>query len=207
MIAKLAGFWLHAEFRKLWVGQAVSLGSGQLMYISMAITAVVVLDATPFQMGVVTVMQGTPALFGLFIGASTDRHLRLPIIVGVDLGRFALLLVLPIAYLLDILSIKMIYIVAFGIATMGIVFQIAHRSLLPSVVESDQLLEANSKLEIANSGSVALGPAIGGAIVQFIVAPVAVIFSSALFLVSAAFFSRMKVDEEIAANRTTNSAG
>lgn len=205
---RLTGLWQHTEFRKLWAGQVVSLSSSQLMYMAVAVTAVAVLDATPFQMGIVTAMQGAPALFGLFVGSWTDRHRRLPVIVGVDVGRFALLLVLPVAYLIDFLSIELIYFVAFGIATMSIVFQIAYRSLLPSVVERDQLLEANSKLEIANSGSVAIGPALGGAIVQFVVAPIAMVFSSVLFLVSAVFFSRMKVDEETAiAQKTSGASG
>ncbi len=196
MMFKLTGLWQHAEFKKLWAGQAVSLISSQFMYIAMLVTAVDVLDATPFQMGIVTAMQGVPALFGLFIGSWTDRRRRLPIIVGVDLGRAALLLILPIAYLLDVLTIELVYFVAFGIATMGTVFQIAYRSLLPSVVQRDELLEANSKLEIANSGSVAIGSGLGGAIVQFVIAPIAVVFSSSLFLISAVFYSRMKVDEE-----------
>jgi energy-converting hydrogenase Eha subunit E len=205
MLLKLTGLWLHTEFRKLWAGQAASLISSQLMYIAMLVAAVDVLDATPSQMGIVTAMQGAPALLGLFFGAWIDRHRRLPVIVGVDLGRFALLLVLPIAYLFDVLSIELIYFVAFGIATMGIVFQIAYRSLLPSVVECDQILDANSKLEIATSGSVAIGPAIGGAIVQIVVAPIAAIFSSVLFLVSAALFSRMKVVEETARTHKSSS--
>ncbi|MEE8046415.1 MAG: MFS transporter, partial [Dehalococcoidia bacterium] len=116
MMFKLTGLWQHAEFKKLWAGQAVSLISSQFMYIAMLVTAVDVLDATPFQMGIVTAMQGVPALFGLFIGSWTDRRRRLPIIVGVDLGRAALLLILPIAYLLDVLTIELIYFVAFGIA-------------------------------------------------------------------------------------------
>lgn len=204
MIFKFAGLWQHTEFKKLWGGQAVSLVSSQFMYIAMLVTAVDVLDATPFQMGTITAMQGLPALFGLFIGSWIDHRRRLPIIVGVDLGRAALLLVLPIAYLIDVLTIELIYFVAFGIATMGTVFQIAYRSFLPSVVKRDDLLEANSKLEIANSGSVAIGPGLGGAIVQFVLAPIAAVFSSVLFLVSAVFFSRMKVDEKgVSASETS----
>jgi hypothetical protein len=205
---KLTGLWRHSEFRKLWAGQAISLSSSQLMYIALAVTAVSVLDATPFQMGVAFAMQGAPALLGLFIGSWTDRRRRLPIIVGVGIGRFLLLLALPIAHLLDLLSIELVYFVAFGIATMGIVFQIAYRSLLPSVVERTQLLEANSKLEIANSGSVAVGPALGGPVVQFVVAPIAMVFSSVLFLASAAFFSRMKVDEQtVTPQRASGASG
>ena len=192
---KLTGLWLHPEFRKLWAGQTVSLTGTQLMVFAMSITAVAFLDATPLQMGIVIAMQGGPAIFGLFMGAWTDRRRRLPIIIGADLGRFFLLLVIPVAYFLDVLTIELLYAVAFGIGTMGMLFQIAYRSLLPSVVKREELLDANSKLEIATSGSVAIGPALGGAIVQAIAAPYALIFGSASFGLSALFFGRMKVDE------------
>ncbi len=192
---KFTGLWQHAEFRKLWAGQTVSLTGTQLMVFAMSITAVAFLDATPLQMGIVIAMQGVPAIFGLFMGAWTDRRRRLPIIIGADLGRFFLLLVIPVAYLLDVLTIELLYAVAFGIGTMGMFFHIAYRSLLPSVVKREELLDANSKLEIATSGSVAIGPALGGAIVQAIAAPYALIFGSASFAMSAVFFRRMRVDE------------
>jgi len=198
VIFRLTGLWQQTEFKKLWAGQAISLTGSHLMYFGMSITAVTILDATPFQMGIVTAMQGVPAVFGLFFGAWLDRRRRLPIIVGADLGRFLLLLAVPAAYALDSLSIELLYAVAFGIGTMGVLFQIAYRTLLPSVVERDDLLEANSKLEIATAGSVAIGPAAGGALVHVFAAPLALIFGSASFVVSAVFFSRMNVDEHLA---------
>lgn len=192
---RLTGLWQHTEFRKLWAGQSVSLIGSQLMYFGMLITAVSVLDASPFQMGIVQAMHGVPAVFGLFFGAWIDRRRRLPIIIAADIGRFLVLLVLPVAYLVDLLSIELIYIVAFGIGTMGSLFQIAYRTLLPSVVSRDELIEANSKLEIATAGSVAIGPALGGVLVKIMVAPLTLLFSAASFILSAYLFSRMNIDE------------
>lgn len=192
---KLTGLWLHTEFKKLWAGQGISLIGHRVMFFALQITAVVVLDATPFQMGIVIAMQGAPAIFGIFLGAWSDRHRRLPVIISVDVGRSLLLLVVPIAHVLDILTIELLYFVAFGIGSMSMLFQIAYRSLLPSVVEREELVEANSKLELATSGSVAIGPAIGGGLVQVFAAPIALIFSSVSFAISAALFRWMKVDE------------
>lgn len=192
---KLTGLWIHTEFRKLWAGQGISLIAHRVMFFALQLTAVVVLDATPFQMGIVIAMQGVPAIFGLLLGTWSDRHRRLPIIVAADVGRSLLLLAVPIAHVLDILTIEILYIVGFGIGSMRMMFQIAYRSLLPSIVEREELIEANSKLEIATSGSVAIGPAIGGVLVQVVTAPFALIFSSVSFAISAVLFRSMKVDE------------
>ncbi len=194
---KLSGLWLHTEFRKLWAGQGISLLAYRVWFFALQITAVVVLEATPFQMGVLLAMQGMPAIFGIFLGAWSDGRRRLPIIVGVDIARAGLLLVIPVGHALDFLTIELLYAVAFGIGFMSMLFQIAYRALLPSIVERDQLVEANSKLELATSGSVAIGPAIGGALVQAFAAPFALIFSSVSFTLSAVFFRRMDVDEQI----------
>ena len=167
------------------------------MFFMMSLTAVTILDATPFQIGMLMAMHGLSAIFGLFMGAWLDRRRRVPIIVAADIGRFLLLLVIPIGFITDSLSMNMIYVIAFGIATMGVMFQIAYRTLLPSVVKRDDLLEANSKLEIATAGSVAIGPSFGGALVQVMVAPFALLAGAASFAVSAIFFSRMKVDERL----------
>ena len=129
---KLTGLWLHPEFKKLWAGQTVSLIGTQVMFVSMVLTAITVLDASPFQMGMLAVMQGAPALIGLSLGAWADRRRKLPIIIGADVSRAILLLVAPVAYLFDVLTIELLYAVAFGIGSLSMLFQIGYRSLLPS---------------------------------------------------------------------------
>ena len=63
-------------------------------------------------------MFGLPAVFGLSMGSWADRRKRLPIIVAADIGRALLLAVIPVAHLLDVLTIEVIYVVAFGIGSM-----------------------------------------------------------------------------------------
>ncbi|MEE8046737.1 MAG: MFS transporter [Dehalococcoidia bacterium] len=198
MKRRFTGLWLHANFRKLWAGQAASLLATQLSTIALPLTAVVFLDATPIQMGVIGAMGGVPAIIGLFLGVWVDRRPRGPILVMVDLGRMALLLLVPIAYFLDILSIQLLYFVALGIGGMSMLFEIAYRSFLPSVVSRGRLMEGNSKLELANSGSVAIGPGIGGFLVELVAAPLALIPGAAMYLISIFMFRSLRVDEVIA---------
>lgn len=192
---RLTGLWLHPEFRKLWGGQAASLFASQLMFLALPLTAVSVLDATPFQMGIVTAMAGLPALIGLYMGSWVDRRRRLPVIVASDIGRAFLLAVIPVAHIFDVLTIEIVYAVSFGVGAMSILFQIAYRSFLPSVVKQDELVEANSKLEFASSGSGSLGPAIGGGLVQLFTAPFTLFFGAGLYTLSALLFRRIRVNE------------
>ena len=193
---KLTGLWLHTEFKKLWAGQASSLFGTQAVFLILPLTAVLVLDATPFQMGLVAAMQGFPAIFGIFFGVWVDRRKRLPIIVGADVGRGLLLLVVPVAHLLDVLTIELLFAVAFGIGLMSILFQISYRPFLTAIVEQDQLVEANSKLEMAGSATNAVGPGVGGVLVQVVTAPFAMLFGAAAYFTSAVLFRWIRVAED-----------
>ncbi len=207
LTARFTGLWLHHEFRKLWGGQAASLFASQLMFLALPLTAVSVLDATPFQMGVVTAMAGLPALIGLYMGSWVDRRKRLPVIVAADVGRALLLAVIPVAHIFDVLTIEIIYAVSFGVGAMSILFQIAYRSFLPSVVKQEELVEANSKLEFATSGTGAVGPAIGGGLVQLLTAPFTLFFGAGLYTLSALLFRRIRVDERQLDNEDPDSGG
>ena len=125
--ARFSGLWLHSEFRKLWSGQASSLLGTQFVNLALPLTAAIVLEASPIQMGVVTAMTGAPAFLGIFIGAWVDRRRRLPILIGSDLGRAALPAVIPISYYMDLLSIWLIYIIAFGLGLFTMAFSIGYR--------------------------------------------------------------------------------
>ena len=96
---------------------------------------------------------------------------------------------------MDVLSIWLIYIVAFGLGLFTMAFSIGYRSFLPAVVAPSELVEANSKLELAGSGTSALGPAAAGALVQAGNAPFALIFGVFNYVISALLFHRIRVTE------------
>ena len=195
MKPKLGCLWLHLEFRKLWSGQVASLLGAQFVIIVLPLTAVVILDATPIQMGIIGAMSGVPALIGLFLGVWTDRRRRGQILIAVDVGRMLLLLSIPGAHILGLLSIELLYVIVLGISAMTMLFEIAYRSFLPSVVARNQLVEVNAKLELANSGAVAIGPGISGLIAHAVTAPFALFFGAAMFAVSAVMFKSLRVNE------------
>ncbi len=193
---RLTGLWRHAEFRKLWAGQATSLVGSQMVGLALPLTAVIVLHASPLQMGAITAVSALPALlFGVFFGVWIDRRKRRPILIAADIGRAFLLLSIPIAHQLDALTIELLYAVAIGMGALSLVFEIAYRSFLPTVVSRDQLVEGNSKLELARSGAAVAGPGIGGVLIQTISAPFALLFGTISYFFSAIIFRTLRVDE------------
>ncbi len=153
-------------------------------------------------MGIVTAMTGLPGFLGLFIGAWVDRRRRLPVLIGSDLGRAALIALIPTAYFLDVLSIGLVYVVAFGMGLFTMAFSIGYRSLLPTVVKRSELVEANSKLEFAGSGTSALGPGIGGGLVDAISGPATLLFGAGSYLLSAVLFRSIRVTENMGQDRS-----
>ena len=196
MRLRLTGLWRDPGFQKLWLGYTVSLAGSSFVFLAIPLTAVVALDASPLEMGILSGLTGLPALVvGVPFGVWADRHRKRPILIAADFARAALLLTIPIAYMFDALSLWVLYIVAIGIGTMSLFFEIGLRSLVPAVVERDQLVDANSNLELARSGAGIGGQGIGAALIQIAAAPIAIFFSVGAYLLSAALFSRMRVDE------------
>ena len=202
---RLTGLWRHAEFRKLWAGQASSVVASQMVGFALPLTAVIVLDASPIQMGLITAVSALPALlFGVFFGVWVDRRKRRPILIAADIGRALLILSVPIAHQFDALTIEFLYVVAVGMGALSLLFEIAYRSLLPSAVNRDQLVEGNSKLELARSSAAVIGPGIGGLLVRAVTAPWALIFGTVSYIISAFLYATLRVEESV--SPTTKSA-
>ena len=170
----------------MWGGQTVSLFGSQVSLLAIPLTAVLVLNATALQMGILTALGTLPTLlFGLFAGVWVDRLHRRPILIVADAGRFLLLCLIPLSAVTGILHIGILYVLTFLVGILTIFFNVAYRSYLPSLIEREQLIEGNSKLELSQSVSEIVGPGLAGALVQILTAPVAILIDAFSFLVSA----------------------
>ena len=199
---RLTGLWRHTEFLKLWSAQTISSAGTQITILAIPIIAVTALDATPFQMGLLTASLSLPSLlFGLLAGAWLDRRSRRPILIASDIGRAVLLLTVPLAHYLDLLSLRQLYIVAFCFGLLNLLFEVAYRAFLPSLVSRSQLVEGNSKLELSRAASELIGPGLGGLLIRIVSAPFALIVDAASYLVSAAFLQRIRVEDRIVDER------
>ncbi len=190
------GLWRHADFRRLWAGQTVSLAGSQITALALPVAAALALHANVLQMGLLTVAGSLPTLlFGLVVGVGVDRFRRRPLLIGADIGRAVLLASIPLAALFGRLSMEQLYVVTFLAGSLTLLFNVAHLSLLPSLVRPDQFIEGNSKLELSRSGAVIVGPSVAGLLIQVMTAPFAIALDALSFLGSAAFLARIHTKE------------
>jgi MFS family permease len=190
------GLLQHRDFLHLWTAQTLSMLGTEATALAIPLLAVVTLQASAFDMGVLALAASLPApLFGLVAGVWTDRVRRRPILVGADLGRAVLLGTVPLAVFLDLLTIPYLCAVLVIVAFFTIWFDVAHASLLPALVTREQLVEGNSKLEISRSGAMIAGPGLAGLLIQAISAPVAILMDAFSYLVSAVLLVRIRTVE------------
>ena len=189
--------WRNAPFVRLWLAQVVSNAGSQITNLALPLTAVLVLGATPAQMGALGVASSLPNLFfGLLAGVWVDRIRRRPTLVGADLGRALLLGTIPAAALLGSLTFAQLYLVAFASATLSLFFTIASVAVLPSVVRKDQLVEANSKLAATDAVLAIAGPGAAGSLIQVLSAPKAIVVDAVSYVLSALSLRGVGVSEE-----------
>ncbi|MCH7812348.1 MAG: MFS transporter [Chloroflexi bacterium] len=179
----------NRTFRNLWAASTISkFGT---MFGALSLTALIYLDASPAEMGLLTAAASSPVLiFALVAGVWVDRLPRVPVMVIADLGRFAILMTVPIAALVGSLHIEQLYVVSFVAGTLSVLFDLAFRSTLPILVPRDRLIDANSALRMSESVAATASPAIGGAVVQSLGGPVAVLADAVTYLLSGLFISR-----------------
>lgn len=191
------GLWRHRDFFKLWSAQTISVFGSQIGGFALPLVAIITLDASPFAVSALLVIEFAPfLLISLPAGVWVDRLPRRPILIAGDLGRFAALSTIPVAYWLDALTLGHLYAVGFVVGVCTVFFDVAYQSYLPSLVERTQLVEGNSKLEVSRSASQLSGPALAGVLVDLLRAPVAILFDALSFLASALFLLGIRTREE-----------
>jgi MFS family permease len=173
-------------FRRLWFGQTVSAFGSEVTTLALPLTAVLVLHASTFQVGLLTTAGFAPfLLIGLPAGVWVDRVRRKPVMIVADVGRTLVLASIPVAYGVGVLTLAQLYLVAFihGVAT--VFFDVAYFSLVPGLVGRQHVAEANAKLQASVSAAGVSGPAAAGLLIGLLSAPVAFLADAASFAVSA----------------------
>ncbi|MFB6391799.1 MFS transporter [Polymorphospora lycopeni] len=174
-----------ADFMKFWSAESLSMMGTQISIVAIPLLAAETLDATAFQMGALNAAQFAPyLLLTLFVGVWVDRTRRLPLLIGTNLGRAVLIGLIPVIALLGGLNVWLLMVLVLLSASLTVVFDLAYQSYLPSIVERDQLVDANGRLEGSRSFAQLTGPGAAGLLVGTLTAPVAVAVNAATFLVS-----------------------
>jgi MFS family permease len=185
--------WRHGDFLRLWGAQTISQLGSQISLLALPLVAIFTLEASTFEVAALGAMDFLPfLLFALPAGVWVDRLPLRPILVTADFGRAVVLLTIPLAAALDLLTIWQLYAVGFTTGLLTVFFDVAYQSYLPALVRREELVDGNAKLEVSRSGAQFAGPAIGGVLVDLITAPYAILADAVSFLWSALLLFRIR---------------
>ena len=181
------------RFRRFWAAATISAFGDRVSELALPLIAVVALDATPAQVGLLTAAIWTPNLLGLLIGSWVDRRThRNRILIAADLLRAAVLLTLPVAHWLGVVTFTQLIVVALVAGVGQVLFTAAYQPFFVSLVTPERYVDANSKLSLSRSASELAGPPIGGVLVQILSAPGAILVDVVSFLASAVLLGRIR---------------
>jgi MFS family permease len=192
-----AGDLLHdAAYRRLWTSILTSSFGNQVMMLALPLTAAVLLQATPTQMGLLTAIELLPfLLLSLPSGVWLDRVRKLPVYVaGESLIGLAAASV-PLAWWLGWLSMGWLYVVGFMLGAVHTVAGTAAQIVLTQVVARERLVEAHAKNALATSGAEVVGPGLAGALIKIFGAPLALLVNAVLLLGSALILRGISIAE------------
>jgi MFS family permease len=210
--------WLHAlrqrftlppddllrdrAYRRLWTSILMSSTGAQITMLALPLTAAVLLNATPQQMGLLTALELAPfVLLSLPGGVWLDRVRKLPVYVAGELTLAAALLTVPIAHWLGWLSMGWLYVVGFILGSVHTVAGSAAQVVLTQVVPRSRLVEAHAKNALASSGPEVAGPALGGLLIKLAGPPLALVVDALLLAASALVLKGLKIKEQLATAR------
>jgi MFS family permease len=175
-----------ANFLRLWIGETVSMLGSTISQFAIAIVAVVMLHATPGQMGLLRSLGVVPTIaLGLFAGVWVDRFARRRLLVTLNVIAAVAVASVPVAYLSGALSLTQLFALSLVFGALDSFWEPAWGSFLPSVIERDRLVDANSKMTFSMSATGIAGPGIAGFLVQILTAPIAMVVDAASFVFAA----------------------
>jgi predicted MFS family arabinose efflux permease len=182
----------NRPFRDFWVGQTVSLFGDQVSLLAIPLLAALELNAGAAQMGFLTAAALAPNLiFSIHLGAWVDRRpRRRQLLIGADVGRALLLLTIPLAWALGVLSLTQLYVVAFAAGSLGVLFSVAYDIVFVALLERRHYIEGSSLIHGSRAASVVAGNGVGGLLVAALTAPVALLLDALSYLGSALFIRR-----------------
>lgn len=198
--------WRRADFNKLWAGLTVSSVGSQITLVAAPLVAAVTLHATPLQMGGLRAAGIIPGMIvGLGAGAWADRTRRRPLMIVANLVRGFALSSIPVAALLGMLQLPQLYVVFVVTDGAAALWGAAYPAYLPTLVGRADIVDANARLRLSSSTAQTLGPALGGALVELLTAPLAIAADACSFLLSALSLAWIR-DGERAPSRSADEA-
>ena len=189
--------WRDVNFLTMWSGQALSQFGAQIAELAIPVLAVLLLNATEFQVGVLSAAQVAAFLLvGLPAGAWIDRMRKRHVMIAADLVRAAALALVPLLWIAGVLQIWHLVAIAAVVGIATVFFDVSYQSIVPSLVKPAQIAEANGKLESTYQLANIAGPGFAGWLIGVITAPLALLATAGTYLVSAVALAFTRDEEQ-----------
>ncbi|WP_328792285.1 MULTISPECIES: MFS transporter [unclassified Streptomyces] len=171
---------LGRRFGWLWTAYAVSAYGSGLGFGALPLIAVLALHAGPAEVSALSAVgPAVGALIAVPLAPWVEFRHKRPVMIAMDLTRFAVMATVPVAYFLGRLGFVQLLVVSAVVAAAKIAFGAAGGAYLKALVPPDDLLVANARFESTNWSSLAVGPPLGGAAIGLF-GPVTTVVADAL---------------------------
>jgi len=189
--------WRHRDFLLLWSGQAVSEMGAAITLLALPLTAVVVLRASTFQVGLLTSASTLAfALIALPAGAIVDRRTKRSLMIWCDAARLVIIGSVPVTAAFGLLTLGQLYAVAITAGVCTVFFDVSYQSYLPALIPKDALADGNGKLGATQSFAQVAGPGLGGGLFGLVGAAGAMSANAISYAVSVASLLAIRAREE-----------
>ena len=183
--ARRGSLWRDGNFLTMWGGQTFSQFGAQITELAIPVLAVLVLNATEFEVGLLNAANVAAFLVvGLPAGAWIDRMRKRHVMIWADAVRAVALATVPLLWLTGALQIWHLIVVALIMGVATVFFDVSYQSIVPSLVRPHQIAEANGKLQSSYELANIAGPGIGGWLIGILTAPLAIFITVFTYLAS-----------------------
>jgi hypothetical protein len=188
--------WRNQAFVRVWGAASISIFGSLITRLALPFAAILVLGSGAIEVALLRAVELVAALlFGLVAGAWVDRLRRRPVLIWADLGRAALLASVPVAFAVGVLTFWQLVVVSAAASVLTTFFDSADNAYLATIVERDQLADANAALSASGSVSEFAAFGVTGFLVQILTAPIAIAIDSVTYVISALLLATIRRPE------------
>ncbi|MCE3554344.1 MFS transporter [Pseudonocardia sp. RS11V-5] len=174
------------RFRLLWTSYSLSAYGSGLGFGALPLLAVLVVGAGPAEVAALSAVgPAVGALLAVPLAPWIERRRKRPVMIVMDLTRFAAMVSVPVAAAVGVLGIAQLMVVSAVVAAAKIAFTAATGAYLKALLPREELLRANSRLESTTWSALVVGPPLGGAAIGLFGPVTTVVVDAVSYLASA----------------------
>lgn len=184
------------DFQRLWFSNLAQEVGRQVGVLALSVTAIVVLQASAWQVGVITALGNSAYLvIGLPAGVWVDRWRKRPVLITADLVRAMATISVPIAYTGGWLTVTQLMVVAALMSVSAVFSDTAQSAFVPRIVGPTHVSEATARLQSTDTTMQVIGPGLAGLLLTRLAAPYLYVVSAITSLASAMSIGSIKTPE------------